>query len=478
MAKSKNRIDICYVISHGFAARMILQTGLIERLTKQGKNIAIICQDAEDENFESLKENPLVQIYNPEMKLSIWDDDYGVKRMYYLEDIKSNPIFWEKHIYGILYTKSKHPWKRIRPFIYYPISQLIPLFPRIRKRFKRTESKYLKSKKASSLIKELNPRLVVSTYPINYLESKFLYAAQQAGIPTLIHLLSWDNITSKGIFPVIPDRFIAWGQVMYDELKAYYGVNDKQVDICGVPHFDQHIAIKNATEYKDVLSHLNLNPDLPYLFLAMSSPRFAPYEIDIIEWLADAINRNKFGKKMQLVIRPHPQNVQGSLGDNRWLKRLDKLNSGRVAIDYPRLVDSKIRWSMQKSDMLRLSYLLAGCSLCMNSGSTVSIDALMMDKPVILTSFDGDKKLNYWKSARRLVDYIHLKKFVNLGGAKVVRNYDELKESITNYVTKPMLDAEKRQHALSMECLLNDGKSTDRVVATMTKILTSLSSND
>ncbi len=468
-----SQCDICYVISHGFAARMVLQTGLIERLTNQGKSIAIICPDASDENFQDLSQNPLVQVHNANIDLTIWDDDYGVKRRYYLEDIHSNPVFWEKHIYSILYTKSKHPWKRIRPFIYYPIYRLIPYFPSIRARFKRKEKKYLEDERATNLLNQLNPQLVVSTYPINYLESKILYAAKQSGRQTLIHLLSWDNISSKGIFPVIPDQFIAWGSIMQAELKEYYGLENDQIHVCGVPHFDQHIEVKHSKGYEKVISKLNLKAHHPYIFVAMSAPRFAPHEIDIVEWLANAIEENVFGHNMQLVVRPHPQNVQGSLGDKRWLKRLDRLNSGRVAIDYPSLVKSKVRWSMRKTDMLRLSHLLAGCKLCLNSGSTVSIDALMLDKPVLLTSFDGHRKLYYWKSARRLVDYLHLKKFVESGGARIARNYEELELEISKYLKEPDYDLERRRKALNLHCHHTNGQATAQVVQVMCEILTS-----
>lgn len=463
--------DICYVISHGFAARMLLQTGLIHRLTQEGKSIALISPDPEDENLNSLRNNPLVRIYNPEIKQTIWDDDYGVKRMYYLEDIKSNPVFWEKHLYSILYTKSKHPWKRIRPFIYYVIHLLIRYFPSIRARFQQKEKQYLYSAKASALLERIQPRLVVSTYPVNYLEAKFLYAAKANGIRTLIHLLSWDNVTSKGIFPVIPDHFIAWGEVMFEELKEYYACPDSAVQVCGVPHFDHHVAVKKAPAYKKLLSDLSLDSELPYLFVAMSSPRFAPHEIDIVEHLAQWIEEDVFGKKMQLIVRPHPQNVQGSLADSRWIGRLDALRSERVAVDYPQLVKSKVRWSMKKSDMDHLSNLLIGCRVCLNSGSTVSIDALVMDKPVILTSFDGDKELYYWKSARRLVDYPHQKKFVGMGGAKVAYSYAALKKILQQYLDNPDMDQAERRNALLRECYLNDGEATSRVVAAMMVLL-------
>ena len=47
----KDRIDVCYLISHGFASRMIFQTGLLERLVEQGKKVAVIAPDREDPNL-------------------------------------------------------------------------------------------------------------------------------------------------------------------------------------------------------------------------------------------------------------------------------------------------------------------------------------------------------------------------------------------------------------------------------------------
>ena len=464
-------VDICYVISHGFAARMLFQTGLITKLTEEGLNIAIITPDPGDDNFKEFEQTPSIKIFGSPEKNNLWDDDYNFKRKYYLEEIKKNPALWEKHIYSLFYSTSKHPWKRVRPLYYYLIYQLIKIFPGIRNRFEKRENRYLYSASAEKLIKKINPALVVSTYPVNLLEAKTLFAAKRKNIPTLIHLLSWDNITSKGKFPVTPDHFIAWGTIMYNELKEYYNTPDNQISVCGVPHFDHHIKIKKQDKYKNEIGNLGLNPEYPYLFVAMSAPRFAPKEIDIVEWLANAIENNEWGNKLQLIIRPHPQNVQGSMRKNSWLKRLDQLKSNRVVIDYPRLVKSKVRWSMAKKDMDYLSNLLAGCSLCLNSGSTVSIDALMLDKPVLLTSFDGDAKLRYWQSARRLIDYTHLKKLVDMGGVEVVRSYDNLKNSIQKYLDNPNYNLEKRKQTLMRQCFSNDGRSTERVVEAVKNIL-------
>lgn len=457
---------------------MLLQTGLIHQLLEKGKTIAIIAPDASDANLRQLNEHPQIKLYEASADTYIWSDDYLFKRKYFLEDINKNPALWEKHIQATRYNKSKHPWRLIRPFLYGGIYRLIKFFPSIRRRFAARETRNLRSKEMTDLMEKINPELVISTYPVAFLEAKVLYAAQQKNIATCIHLLSWDNITSKGKFPVSADYYIVWGQIMREELREYYDTPEEHIYTCGVPHFDNHIRVKNAPQYGVLLKGLGLKPDLPYIFVAMSSPYFAPGEIEIVEWLAQAVQDNVFGATMQLVVRPHPQNVSGFLADKSWLPRLKNLKNKRVSVDFPQLNKSKLRWSMQQRDMDKLSNLLVGCTVCINSGSTVGIDALMVGKPSLITSFDGTQTLSYWKSARRLIDYTHLRKFIDIGGVVPVCSFAELETKIKAYAENPNLNADKRQAALKAQCFANDGKSTERVVAAVLEISTTIATNE
>jgi hypothetical protein len=466
--------DVCYVISFGFAARMLLQTGLINRLLEEGKTIAIITPDPNDANLRQFEGHPLLRIYQADIPTNIWNEDYLFKRKYYLEDIKANPALWEKHVYSLWYSTSKHPWRRIRPLYYLLIYHLIRFFPGIRQRFLRREGRYLSSDKMKSLLQKINPRLLVATYPVNIIEAQLLYEAKENNIPSLLHLLSWDNITSKGRFPVVADYYILWGPVMQQELKEYYDISDDKISVCGVPHFDHYFPFKGGSAHQELLEIIGLDPHAPYLFFAMSAQRFSPHEIDIVEGLAKAIENDQFGEKTQLIIRPHPQNMQGNMASQSWLKRLTVLKSNRIAIDSPRLLESNLRWSLQQNDMTYLAKLLAGCSICLNSGSTISIEALLLDKPVIITSFDADFKLPYWKSARRLIDYTHLAKVIALGGITVARSYEELFQWVQIYLDQPEHLQQERRHTAQQECYQLDGEATERAVAAIGKTLDNL----
>lgn len=457
-------IDIAYIVSHGFAARMVTQTDLLGKIVETGKKVALISPDESDANLKNYCQQRNISLHQFRIESRFWTPRYGEARKYFLEDIRSNPALWEKHIRAIKYNKSLRLWNHIRPRLLYAAYRLIFILPFIRKWYKRREKKYLKSNKAASLISKINPKVLVSTYPVNFGEAMLITAARNQGRRTFIHLLSWDNISCKGHFPSLADEYIAWGPIMKEELIEYYNINKDNIHVCGVPHFDLHLLSKKEPDAKMHLIKLGLDPSRPYLFFGMSSPRFAPKEIDIVEKLATNIDNNTFGKELQLIVRPHPQNVKGGMADKSWLPRLKSIKSNRVSVDFPDLTNSNMPWSMAQDDMKRLTQLLSSSILNLNSGSTLSIDALMCGKPVILTAFDGDHSLEYWESARRLLDYPHLKKLISFGGISICRSYDDLTSTIETYLKNPNHLINQRKLTLSNHCHLPEKSATQNVV--------------
>lgn len=458
-------VDIAYVISHGFAMRMLIQTDLLGRLQARGLSVAVIAPDPEDATLNHYCRPRDIAIHGIQSRSGFLAENHQFKRKYFLEDIEANPALYEKHVHAVRYNKSSHPLRRLRPYYYWLVYRLVKKYPALRERFRRREARYLHSEEARILVETLKPRRVVSTYPIAINEARLLHYGNRAdGVETWIHLLSWDNITAKGHFPETASRYIAWGSVMRDELQAHYGVPATAIHMCGVPHFDVHVSKQARCRVPEMLGALGLDPARPYVLVAMSAPRFAPREIDIVEWLGEQVERGAFGG-MQLIVRPHPQNVQGDMADRRWLPRLERLHQRQgVAVAFPQIAESRMLWSMLESDMLDLATQLAGATVVLNSGSTVSIDALMHDTPVIITSFDGAAKLDYWQSARRLVDYAHLAKLVALGGVSVVHGYAALESEIRRYIDHPAHRAAGRARTIEAQCLARDGGATERVV--------------
>ncbi len=88
----------------------------------------------------------------------------------------------------------------------------------------------------------------------------------------------------------------------------------------------------------------------------------------------------------------------------------------------------------------------------------------MCDTPVILTSFDGDAQLEYWASARRLIDYPHLKTLVETKGVDVVDSYTKLVETIQKYINDQDTNLENRISSVNQYCSNYQEMSTEKVV--------------
>lgn len=462
-------VDIAYIISHGFAARMVTQTNLLGKLVQAGKKVALISPDQDDANLKLYCKEKGVELYEFNPSSSFWTSQYSESRKYFLEDIDLNIVLKEKHIRAIKFNKSINPWNHIRPRILYLIYKLIKKFPFIRNWYKLREQSHLNTHVAIELLNLINPKILIATYPINLCEAMLLKAGNnRSSTKTIIHLLSWDNITCKGHFPVLADEYIAWGTIMKDEFLLYYNIDPSKIHICGVPHFDIHYEIKNSRSFSNYNATLGLDPKLPYIFYAMSAQRFVPYEIEILEWLAQRIENNYFGENLNLVIRPHPQNISGNMTEPDWKVRLNKLVSQRVKLNLPNMANSNLPWSIEFEDMQMLSGLMNGALLCVNAGSTISIEFVGIGKPVILSSFDSDKVIDYWNSAVRHLDSPHLQKFVNFEACDIAKSYNELGGFIRTYLNSSnTIDTEKFTLCYESFAFKFDGESTNRVVSVL-----------
>lgn len=462
-------IDVCTIVSHGFAARTVLHTDVIPRLRQKGLRVAVVSPNAHETHFAELCERVGAEAHLAPATNRKWQIPYTPLRRYLLEDVRRNPALWAKHEYE-LKAPGLHPLQRLPPAVG---SALLPLgrWRHIwRPQVLRAERLALRNTEVAGLLRRLDPRVVVSTYPVSWLEATFLREAQVQGRLTAGQLLSWDNLTCKGHLSVVPERFIAWGPIMRQELEQIYGIAPEAIDECGVAHFDAHRDPEAAARSRQSRERLGLNPDAPYLFFGMSAAIFAPKEIEVVEHLARQVAAHRFGRDMQLVIRPHPQNIRGSMATPGLLNRLQSLRSGRVAIDIPEVVSDRLPWDLDRADLAWLSSLLAGASVCLNSGSTLSIDALIHDTPVVLPLFDAESSLPDWQSVRRVARFPHLAKLLDYGGIDVVHSFTKLDACIAAVVESPDNKRDWRREALRAECGSMDGQAAERIADALTRL--------
>lgn len=463
---STSGIDICYLLSHGFAARMILQTDVMQEIRQRGLSVAVVVPSQAESVARDIRERYGLSVLTAPDYENAYRREYQILRRYMFEDVRQNPALWPKHCWS---KKSS----RIRGLVldsYLGLNKLSLRSSAFRGGLAKLESTLLRSRDAERMLAEIRPKVVVATYPVSRLESHFVHEAARMGITTVGHLLSWDNITSKGRFPSPPDCYITWGPVMSDEVKEYYGNADESIYECGVAHFDCHLEPLKRDELDSLLAQLGLDPQRPYLLFGMSSEFVTPREVDVVTWLANAVNSNRFGQDMQLVIRPHPQNMKPG-GPDSWASRISVLAGSRVAINYPDVKSGGLEWNLEESDLDQLVALFGGSSVTLSSGSTFAIDGLMRDKPVIITAFDADARLPWFESVERILSFHHLRKLIDFGGCYVASSFESLASGIDRYLADPSADSEGRAAARTGECGQCDGRTAERIALALEDIV-------
>ncbi|MCH8319193.1 MAG: hypothetical protein IIA88_11985, partial [Bacteroidetes bacterium] len=105
--------DICYIISHGFSARMIFDSDLIPHLKRKGLSIAIVTPNANEESMQSTATRLGISVFETPKTNRLLISEYLVLRSYIYENIKNNPALWAKHLRSIKFNKSVLPWRKI-----------------------------------------------------------------------------------------------------------------------------------------------------------------------------------------------------------------------------------------------------------------------------------------------------------------------------------------------------------------------------
>ena len=117
---------------------------------------------------------------------------------------------------------------------------------------------------------------------------------------------------------------------------------------------------------------------------------------------------------------------------------------------------------MTGSDFMNLKLSLFHCDININYSSTVSLEAILLDKPVI----------NYIEPGMPIYDYDHYRPLVEAGAVRLVsQNPDDLAQTINGYLDNPGLDKENREKISEVYFPFKDGLSSKRSVDFLKNII-------
>lgn len=385
---------VIIAVSNSFSKRFIASDELLNSIEKELKLKTFIVEDRNwivdhnwlDKQIDKLKRKIYHSIYN--------------YRFLFFEDYHNNIALLEKFIL-----------LRDRSNITINLLQLISKLKVVRNLFRIIENWTFIDRSTQRRLCASD--ILIVTYAVNFFEAKLLYNASKLGVKTVNAVLSWDNIMCKGHFSTLPNYFIAWGNEMRNEIVNKYNFPKDKIYLGGVPHFAE-----STTSL--------MNRD--FIVFVMSAHRFAPTEIEIIKALHDRLELND----LVMVVRPHPQNIYGAMS-SEYIKDQLRLLEKRpgLKVIWPLMTDNTDSLTFKPKDAIEYRATLKRALCVLNSGSTASVEALLLNTPVILTSFDFPNDYPFWYSARRLVNFPHLQKLLMSSGVHVAYSLEDVVRIIT-----------------------------------------------
>lgn len=267
-----------------------------------------------------------------------------------------------------------------------------------------------------TLINEHHIYAVVSTSPLDLRESTVVNSINVHGIPSVSIIVSWDNLTSKGVINSKSGMVLVWNkQVALEYNRFYTSLGDHTlVRITGIPRFDTYFR-----KLPDRRHHLTGSPEsrLPTrtILFATGAVKHHSCQNYIIR---DLIEYAQNHSDIMILVRCHPGDDPG---------RYD----GFTSIQNVRFFQPFGQDQMPPADFLEtLHSQLITCAVCVQVASTMLLDALACQKPCISIAYDAQEGVHYAKSVRRFYDYSHQQLLPDCLKAQTVYHRRELFEKL------------------------------------------------
>jgi len=303
------------------------------------------------------------------------------------------------------------------------------------------------------------PDVVFSTSSTSHLDVSFIKEAKQRNVLTVSMPKSWDTIT-RGYMEILPDRFIVPNKPSRDAAVRLQDVPADRISIVGIPQFDWYVRKDIIKSREEHFKKKGLDPALPLIFFG-SEGVWAAHDHEVAEMIHKWAKDNQLAKPCQLLVRAHYTNAYTDVFKNL-------RNKQRVAVDDYRIVDfMPDRWDPSTEEIIDFINTLYHCDIMINAASTLTLDAVCFDKPVINIGFGcvyegGNLKGKDITSA--LYDSDHFTWVLETKATTKADTPVILQEQINKYLLNPKYKAQEREILRRELCYKVDGKSSARLV--------------
>ena len=313
-----------------------------------------------------------------------------------------------------------------------------------------TFSKHSVTQSYKKLLKEDQPTHVFFTHQRPPFLAPFLVAAKKLKIPTSTFIFSWDNLASKGRMLGTFDHFLVWSDLMKAELLYFYPrVKKENVKVVGTPQFEPYVMPNYETTKEDFYKKFGLDDSKKVICYSCADVSIGKNDPVVIAAIANAIRSKDIESEVQLLVRTSPAEDDARFKAIREVFPEIKWNVPKWTLTRENHAESWSQRVPSEEDIKDLRALLEYVDLNVNMCSTMSLDFMLFNKPVINTVFG--KETNGLYNDQRFLNYDHYKKVVESGAVTIAKNERELIVQMNEALANPTKRTAQRKAMIDLQ---------------------------
>lgn len=172
-------------------------------------------------------------------------------------------------------------------------------------------------------IKDIDPDLVLvvgANWPTRNekfsSEIDFIKASKEIRKPSVLQVISWDNLIARGLYHYIPSAMFVWNKTHFDEAINVQKIPKKNLRIIGAPFMDKWFEDIKMPSRKDFLKSIGMDIDKPLVTYLGSAKNISTSEKRIVEEIYEKLSK----MNIQLLVRPHGANTSQFENLNKKIK--------------------------------------------------------------------------------------------------------------------------------------------------------------
>jgi hypothetical protein len=235
------------------------------------------------------------------------------------------------------------------------------------------------------------------------------------------------------------DYWLVWHEGMKRQLlEIYPRIDPERVFVTGTPQMDFHFRPEFVLPRKELARRIGIDPRRPFILYTTGLDKHFPEEYRHVELVIRLLKDLDLPERPQLVVRNY---IKGTSPE---MKALSERKLEDVVFP-PMLWD--MAWATPCPEDLELyCSLLRHAAMSINAASTVTLEFMLANKPVINLDFDPPgSELAPCDGFKRHIRFDHFWPVAQSGGTMVATSEADMRRMLVAGLTQPEADGEARR---------------------------------